>query len=65
MIGNIEGALSSRRKRAKSIIDERGKKSSEFFIPQKKNAGCFLTAEKGENDVFHLMEVFSSRRKKT
>jgi hypothetical protein len=33
--------------------------------PQEESAGCFLKAEKGENEVFHGVEVFSSRPKKT
>jgi hypothetical protein len=64
MIGNIEGALSSRRKRAVLIIDGHAAKSR-YFSRAEKSAGCFLTADKGENDVFSWVEVFSSRHKKT
>jgi hypothetical protein len=66
MIGFFEGALSSRRKRAEGIIIRpAGKSSSNYFSSLAENAGCFLTADKGENDVFHGVEVFSSRPKKT
>jgi hypothetical protein len=47
MIGNFEGALSSRRKRTKIIIDERGNKSREKLRIGKENAGCFLNSRKG------------------
>jgi hypothetical protein len=42
MIGIIEGALSSRRKRADIIIAESGRKSREKIAGEKKNAGCFF-----------------------
>jgi hypothetical protein len=48
MIGNFEGALSSRRKRAVIIIEERRKKSRENRWERKKTPAVFLTAEKGE-----------------
>jgi hypothetical protein len=54
MIGNYEGALSSRRKRAEIIIRGRFQKSSERSTGgREESAGCFFTAEKGENEVFH------------
>jgi hypothetical protein len=65
MIGNNEGALSSRRKRAVPIIRTRSEKSSEKDGPRKESAGCSFTAEKGENEGFHWYEAFSSRPKKT
>jgi hypothetical protein len=65
MIRNFEGALSSRRKRADIIIARPVEKSRKKNCGSKKKCRLFLlTAEKGENDVFHWVGVFSSRRKK-
>jgi hypothetical protein len=61
---NFEGALSSRRKRAGIIIAGHGEKSRK---KRKKNKmpAVYLTAERGENEIFHWVGVFSSRQKKT
>jgi hypothetical protein len=47
MIVFFEGALSSRRKRAATIIENGGKKSRKNFRGRKKNAGCFRNSRKG------------------
>jgi hypothetical protein len=52
MIGNIEGALSSRRKRAVLIIDRDAAKSRIFFGEPRTVPAVFFAADKGENDVF-------------
>jgi hypothetical protein len=64
MIGNIEGALSSRRKRAVLIIDGHAAKSRIFFRETEKSAGCSFTADKGENDVF-CRKMKGARRRQT
>jgi hypothetical protein len=52
--------------REPSPLYERAEKNQgKSWAVKRKNAGCILKAEKGENEVFHGVEVFSSRPKKT
>jgi len=55
MIGNIEGALSSRRKRADLIIDGHAAKSRIFFEGRRKVPAVFLQQIRGK--MMYLVEL--------